>query len=88
MVLCKMLHPAFSSCEEVLNPTNPYSRCQLDTQIASEREREREKRLHASFKVGHRALTTITKNNMQHSQRGLQNLAVTHNFSSTAGRPF
>lgn len=33
------------------------------------RERVRVRRLHASFRVGHRAVTAITKNNMQHSQR-------------------
>lgn len=36
------------------------------------RERLRERRLHASFGVGHCAVTAITKNNMQHSQSGLQ----------------
>lgn len=39
---------------------------------ATESERERESGLHASFRVGHRAVTAITKNNMQHSQSGLQ----------------
>ena len=46
MVLKNVLHPAFSSCEVVLNPTDPYARRLTDTQRA---ERERQRRLHASF---------------------------------------
>lgn len=72
MVLRKTLHPAFSFCEVLLGPANPYARRHPHSQKArdGERERERQRRLHASFRVGHRAVTAITKNNMQHSQSG------------------
>lgn len=60
-----------------------------ETQEArGERESERRRRLHASFRVGHRAVTAITKINMQHSQRKKKKQATTHNSSSTAGRRF
>lgn len=45
-----------------------------------EREKERERRLHASFRVGHHAVTAITENNMQHSQRATKTQASLTTF--------
>lgn len=68
--LRKMPHSAFSFCEVVVTPANPYARRRPDTQIEIEIEKERERErgfmLHSEWAT---VLTAVTENNMQHSQR-------------------
>lgn len=92
--ICLILHCNHRQQDENENESEAGKWGWTERERAREREREREidweGGLHASFRVGHRAVTAITKKTTCniHKAGCKKTPAATHNFSSTAGRRF